>query len=97
LESKLSLEQVRHVARLARLTLSPVEEERYQRQLSAVLAHAEQLEQLDTSQIAPTAHAADLTCLMREDVVKPSLPPEIAVANAPEREGECVAVPKIIE
>jgi len=94
---QLSIEQVRHVARLARLSLSAEEEERYAAQLSAILAYAEELAQVDTSQIAPTAHAADLENLMREDVVEPSLPPELALQNAPDRAGSSVAVPKILE
>lgn len=93
----LSIEEVRKVARLARLSLTPEEEERYQRQLSAILAYAEELKGLDTSQTAPTAHALDTPILYREDVVKPSLPPEEAVRNAPERAGASIAVPKIIE
>lgn len=93
----LSIDQVRHVARLARLSLSAEEEKRYAAQLSAILAYAEELEQVDTSRIAPTAHAADLKTFLREDVVEPSLPPEAAVQNAPHRAGSSIAVPKIIE
>jgi aspartyl-tRNA(Asn)/glutamyl-tRNA(Gln) amidotransferase subunit C len=94
---KLTHEQVRHVARLARLALAPGEEERYARQLSEVLAFAEQLDELDTSAIAPTAYAADLPDLLREDSPLPSLAPEAVLANAPAHEGSALAVPKIIE
>ena len=94
---KLSLEEVRHVAALARLRLSPAEEERCARQLSAVLEYVSTLDELDTSQIAPTAHAADLPLLWREDVVAPSLPPEAALANAPQKADTAVVVPRIIE
>ncbi len=94
---KLSLEQVRHVARLARLALSPQEEERYQRQLSEVLVYAESLQELDTSGVEPTSHAVAVSSPLREDLVQPSLPAEAAVAGAPAREGTSVAVPKIIE
>jgi len=94
---KLSLDEVRHVARLARLSLSPSEEERYARQLGDILTYAEQLTELDTSSIAPTAHAADIPNPLRDDEVHPSLPPEVAVASAPARDGTSVAVPKIIE
>lgn len=94
---KLSIEQVRHVARLARLALGPGEEEHYARQLSEVLAYAEQLDELDTSAIAPTAHAAEIPNLLREDEPSPSLTPEAALANAPAHEGSALAVPKIIE
>ena len=93
----LTLEEVRKVARLARLALTPGEEQRYQKQLSAILAYAEELTQVDTGQIPPTAHASDLVNVLRDDVVKPSLPPELAVKNAPDRAGSSIAVPKIIE
>jgi aspartyl-tRNA(Asn)/glutamyl-tRNA(Gln) amidotransferase subunit C len=94
---RLSLDEVRHVARLARLTLSPAEEGRYARQLSAVLEYVAALEELDTSRIAPTAHAADLPACWREDRVRGSLSPDEAVANAPQKAGTAVVVPKIIE
>jgi aspartyl-tRNA(Asn)/glutamyl-tRNA(Gln) amidotransferase subunit C len=94
---RLSLEQVRHVAALARLVLSPAEEERYARQLSEVLDYVGALSELDTSRIAPTAHAAELPPFWREDLVRGSLPPDEAVANAPQRSGTAVVVPKIIE
>lgn len=94
---KLTLEQVRHVARLARLTLSPAEEERYVRQLGEVLGYVEALSEVDTSAVAPTAHAAEVPNPMRDDVVVPSLDPEAALANAPARSGTAVAVPKIID
>ncbi len=94
---KLSLEQVRHVARLARLTLSPAEEERYARQLGEVLGYVEALSEVDTASVVPTAHAAELPNPMRDDVVVPSLDPETALANAPARSGTAVAVPRIID
>ncbi len=94
---KLSREQVRHVAKLARLRLSEQEEERYVRQLGDILTYVETLQEVDVSHIVPTAHAADIPNLLREDVVHPSLPPEVAVQNAPDRAGASVAVPKIIE
>lgn len=94
---KLDLAQVRHVARLARLRLTPAEEERYARQLGEVLEYVRALDALDTSAIAPTAHAADLPNLLRADEVRPSLTPEEALANAPARGGSAVAVPRILE
>lgn len=94
---KLSVEEVRHVARLARLSLTAQEEERYARQLSAILGYAEELAALDTLHIEPMAHAADIPNLLRADEPRPSLSPEEAVANAPDRAGTSVAVPKIIE
>ena len=93
----LSLDEVRHVARLARLALSPAEEERYARQLGEILGYVRALEEVDTASIAPTAHAAQIPNPMRDDVVVPSLDPEAALANAPQRSGSAVAVPRIIE
>jgi aspartyl-tRNA(Asn)/glutamyl-tRNA(Gln) amidotransferase subunit C len=94
---KLSVEQVRHVATLARLSLSPGEEERYAGQLSAILDAVAQLQELDVSGVEPTSHASLAASLLREDVARPSLPPERALANAPARGGTSFAVPKILE
>jgi aspartyl-tRNA(Asn)/glutamyl-tRNA(Gln) amidotransferase subunit C len=94
---KLSTDQVRHVANLARLTLTPEEEQRYQGQLSAILEAVEQLKLLDTSDVEPTSHATLAAGLLREDVVQPSLDPEKGLANAPARVGTSFAVPKILE
>lgn len=94
---KLSLEQVRHVAALARLSLSPEEETRYQEQLSAILDAVDQLSDLDTSEVEPTSHATFAGGALREDVVRPSLGAEKAVAAAPSKVGTHFAVPKILE
>ena len=95
----LSLDEVRRIAVLARLRLSPEEEQVFQGQLSAILDYVAQLEELDVSGVEPMTHAlaaGDLPPL-REDVVRPSLPPDEALANAPAREGTCFKVPRIIE
>jgi aspartyl-tRNA(Asn)/glutamyl-tRNA(Gln) amidotransferase subunit C len=94
---KLSLEEVRHVAALARLSLSTEEEERYQHQLSAILEAMEQLKAVNTDHVEPTSHAIAAEGMLREDVVVPSMDPEKALANAPARVGTSFAVPKIIE
>lgn len=94
----LSVEEVRHIAALARLRLEPSEETRLAGELSAILDYFRQLEELDVSRIEPMTHAlaAEETPL-REDEVRASLPPEEALANAPAREGTCFRVPRIIE
>jgi aspartyl-tRNA(Asn)/glutamyl-tRNA(Gln) amidotransferase subunit C len=94
---KLTIDQVRHVATLARLSLTPEEEQRYATQLSAVLDAVAQLQELDVSGVEPTSHASLAASLFREDVVRPSLPPEKGLANAPSKVGTSFAVPKIIE
>lgn len=95
----LSLEEVRRIAALARLRLSPVEERTFAVQLSAILAHVEALRELDVSQVEPMTHAlaAGEAPVLRPDEVQESLSPEEALANAPAREGTCFKVPRIIE
>ena len=95
----LSLDEVRRIAVLARLKLSPEEERVFQGQLSAILGYVEQLEELDVTDVEPMTHAlaAGDQPPLREDLVRASLPPEDALANAPAREGTCFAVPRIIE
>jgi aspartyl-tRNA(Asn)/glutamyl-tRNA(Gln) amidotransferase subunit C len=94
---KLSLEEVRHVASLARLALTPEEEERYRQQLSAILEAMEQLQTLNTDAVEPTSHAIAVEGSLREDKLEPSLDPVKALANAPAKVGTSFAVPKIIE
>jgi aspartyl-tRNA(Asn)/glutamyl-tRNA(Gln) amidotransferase subunit C len=95
----LSIDEVRHIASLARLELSPEEEEVLRGQLSAILDYVEQLKELDVSDVEPMTHAlaADDLPSLREDAVLPSLPPDEALAGAPAREGTCFKVPRIIE
>jgi aspartyl-tRNA(Asn)/glutamyl-tRNA(Gln) amidotransferase subunit C len=95
----LSLEEVRRIAALARLRLSAEEERTFAVQLSAILAHVEQLRELDVSGVEPMTHAlaAGEGEALRPDVVHESLAPGEALANAPAREGTCFKVPRIIE
>lgn len=93
----LSLEQVRHVATLARLSLTPEEEQRYQGQLSAILEAMTALAQVNTDGVEPTTSASLGQSALREDVVVPSLGVDKALANAPAKVGTSFAVPKIIE
>ena len=94
---RLTREEVRHVATLAHLALSPEEEAKMQEQLSAILEAVETLRELDTSSVEPTSHAANAVGGWREDRVQPSLPVQKALANAPARVGSSFAVPRILE
>ncbi len=94
---KLSAEQVRHVAKLARLHLSGAEVERYQTQLSAVLDAVAAMDALDTTDVPPTSHAHFAESLRRPDEPVPSLPVEEGLANAPKRSHGSFAVPQILE
>ena len=95
----LSLEEVRRIAALARLRLSPEEERTFAVQLSAILDHVEELKVLDVSNVEPMTHAlaAGEAPALRADEVERSLPPDEALSNAPAREGTCFKVPRIIE
>jgi aspartyl-tRNA(Asn)/glutamyl-tRNA(Gln) amidotransferase subunit C len=94
---KISRDQVAHVAKLARLTLTSGEIERFTEQLSNILSYMEKLNQLDTSRVEPTSHVLPLSNVFREDRVRASLDPDRALENAPDREGPFFRVPKIIE
>ncbi len=93
----LSREQVERVAELARLGLSDDEIDRFQQQLSQVLGHMQALDTVDTSTIPPTAQVIPLHSVMRDDVVRPSLPVEDVLRNAPRREGDFLKVPPVLE
>jgi aspartyl-tRNA(Asn)/glutamyl-tRNA(Gln) amidotransferase subunit C len=93
----LCLTQVEHGAHLARLALTEQEKELFRDQLSSILAFAERLQDLDTSDIPPTATVLPLENVMRDDVVQPSLPLADALANAPEVEDDCFRVPVVLE
>lgn len=95
--SALTLEQVRHIAKLARLQLSAEEEQKTLGQLQQILDAFTTLEELDTSAVAATYQVNLTTAPTRPDEVEPPLGVEKALANAPQRVGGHFAVPKIIE
>lgn len=94
---KISFDQVRYVAGLARLDLAAGEEEGLTGQLNAILEYMSQLAAVDTSGVEPTSHVLPLTNVLREDVVRPGLANAEALANAPAAEQGHFAVPKILE
>ncbi len=96
-ERKITLEQVRHVAELARLQLTAAEEERLQADLSAILDHVAKLDELDTSAVEPTTQVGEAGTPFRDDDVTNRPAPEEMLANAPARQGTLFKVPKIIE
>src|SRR5882672_5792498 len=94
--SNISLDQVRHVAKLARLALREDQLVKYAPQLGAILQYIEQINRIDKSGVEPMAHALPLHNVFREDVVEPSLPLEKVLKNAPQTVGPFFKVPKII-
>ncbi|MGH7359517.1 MAG: Asp-tRNA(Asn)/Glu-tRNA(Gln) amidotransferase subunit GatC [Candidatus Rokuibacteriota bacterium] len=96
-QTRITLAEVEHVARLARLDLAPDEKERMRGQLDAILGYVEQLRRVDTTGVEPTAHVLPLVNVLREDEVRPSYPVEAVLANAPEPEDGQFRVPRILE
>jgi aspartyl-tRNA(Asn)/glutamyl-tRNA(Gln) amidotransferase subunit C len=87
---------VLHVAKLARLAIDESKVAAVTAQLEPILKYIEQINEVDTTGIAPMAHAMPLTNVLREDVVEPSLPIEKTLQNAPETDGPFFKVPKVI-
>lgn len=94
---RLTREQVLHVAELAKLKLTDAEADLFQGQLSAMLAYAERLDELDTESIPPTAGVLPLRDVMRPDQVCPSYPRQAMLANAPETEDGFVRVKAVLD
>jgi len=88
---------VKYVAHLARLALTPDEERKLGAQLDNILGYIEKLKELDIGTVEPTAHAMPLVNVTRPDEIRPSLPHEDALRNAPARANGLFIVPKIVE
>ena len=90
-------DQVRWVAHLARLELSDDELAAMTRQLTSIVDYVAQLQALDTEGVEPMAHALPVHNVFRDDEPRPSLPPDAALANAPNRQGDFYGVPAVLE
>lgn len=88
---------VRYVAHLARIQLTPEEEQKLGAQLGHILGYIEKLKELDVSGVEPTAHAVPLVNVTRADALRPSLPHDDAMRNAPAQANGLFVVPKIVE
>ncbi|TKC14790.1 Asp-tRNA(Asn)/Glu-tRNA(Gln) amidotransferase subunit GatC [Robertmurraya kyonggiensis] len=95
--SRISAEEVKHVANLARLAVTEEEVQKFTQQLDKIISFAEQLNELDTENVEPTSHVLDMKNVMREDVPVKGLPREEVLKNAPEHENGQIKVPSIIE
>ena len=95
--AKIGQEQVRQMARLSRIKLSEAEVEQFAAQLSDILSYVEQLNELNTDNVEPTTHPLRMSNIFRADQVGESLSKEQALLNAPQREGDFFAVPKVLE
>jgi aspartyl-tRNA(Asn)/glutamyl-tRNA(Gln) amidotransferase subunit C len=90
-------EQVRKVAQLARLELTPEEEEQFESQLSQILDYFEQLRELDTENVPPTTRAIDTSNITREDEVRTYEHRDDLLNSAPDREDDFFKVPRILD
>jgi len=95
--SRISEDQVKHVAHLARLAISEEEAVMFTSQLDAIISFAEQLNELDTDHVQPTTHVLPMKNVMREDVAKEGLPVDEVLKNAPDHKNGQIRVPTILE
>ena len=96
-KQKITVEQVKTVAKLARLNLNDAEISQFSAQLSDILQYIEKLNQLDTAGIEPLAHCLPVSNCLRDDIIKPSLGTEKTLSNAPDSDGQFFIVPKILD
>ena len=95
--AKITVTEVEHVAKLACLEFNEEEKKKLAGQLERILDYIDQLNELDTTEVKPTSHVVPIKNVVRPDVVKPSLPRDEALANAPNSVDGLFEVPKIIE
>jgi len=96
-DNQISTDEVRRIAKLARLTVTDGEAAALTKDTAEILAYVDKLNELDVSAVEATSHAIELQIQAREDVVFPGLGAELSLANAPERISDGFGVPKIIE
>ena len=87
---------VRHIGLLSRLELTNEQVETFSRQLGGILEYFDKLQELDTDNVEPMAHAVEIHNVFGQDIPRESLSPDEALANAPERDGDFFKVPKVI-
>ena len=95
--ARISREEVERVAALARLCLDPAEAQRAAVEMEALLDYVAVLANIDTEGVPPTSHVLSLATPLRDDAVTEALDPELAIANAPERDGTAFVVPRVID
>jgi len=94
---KLTIDQVKHIANLARLAISDEEAEQYQHQLSDILDYVDQLQVIDTAGVEPTSQVTDLTNIMRGDEVESSGIDQQLIATAPNHDEGYIVIPKVFK
>lgn len=92
----ITIKDVEHIAKLAKLEFSDDEKEKFTHQFNDILKYMEQLNLLDTTNVEPLSQVIELSNVFRDDIVKPSTPTEEALKNAPDKTEEYFKVPKVI-
>ncbi|WP_026695281.1 Asp-tRNA(Asn)/Glu-tRNA(Gln) amidotransferase subunit GatC [Peribacillus kribbensis] len=95
--SRISADQVKHVANLARLAVTEEETETLRKELDAIISFAEQLNELDTKNVEPTSHVLEMKNVLREDKAENGLPIAEVLKNAPDSKDGHIRVPSIID
>lgn len=91
------MDEVKHVANLARLAITEDEADKLTKQLDSIITFAEQLNELDTEGIEPTTHVLNMKNILREDKAEEGLPREEVLKNAPDHQDGQFKVPSILE
>ena len=94
---KITTDEVKYVANLAKLYVDEFEAEKLTNEMESIINFADMLSEIDTESVAPTNHAMQVQNVFREDIVKPSYSQEDMLKNAPLQEGGCYLVPKVVE
>ena len=94
---KIDKDQVENIAKLSRIRLTELEREMFVHQLNNILFYIEKLNKLDTENVAPMAYTSDVSNVFREDKLKPSIPLQDVLINAPATKNGFFKVPKVIE
>ncbi|MDA1477131.1 Asp-tRNA(Asn)/Glu-tRNA(Gln) amidotransferase subunit GatC [Bacillus changyiensis] len=95
--SRISIEEVKHVAHLARLAITDEEAEMFTKQLDSIITFAEELNEVNTENVKPTTHVLQMKNIMREDDPGKGLPVEDVVKNAPDHKDGYIRVPSILD
>jgi aspartyl-tRNA(Asn)/glutamyl-tRNA(Gln) amidotransferase subunit C len=92
----ITIKDVEHIAKLAKLEFTDAEKEKFTHQLNQILDYMDHLNSLDTGNVEPLSHVIELSNVFRQDEVKPGVPTEEALKNAPEKNEQFFKVPKVI-
>ena len=95
--SRLTADEVRDIAALARVGMTEDDVQRMREEMSHILENFDVLDQVDTDGVEPTGHSVELTSVMRDDVATESLPVDDVLANAPSREGDLIRIRPVLE